>query len=175
MEDKKDEKVNKIQNSIMNSLANIYQKAEEIEKVDKEKADWILKRVEEIRKDISDNHTQPVEFLSEIMLLQTEIMNYLDSENYKQVGTNPENSANNTIQDELLSCGQQTISEEDKRALLQNQDEILEDEKIQEQNQDECTEMQIYIPKKKHFWQKILDKILNIFRQPKQVRQNELG
>lgn len=175
MEDKKDEKVNKIQNSIMNSLANIYQKAEEIEKVDKEKADWILKRVEEIRKDISDNQTQPIEFLSEIMLLQTEIMNYLDSENYKQVGTNPKNSANNTIQDELLSCGQQTISEEDKRALLQNQDEILEDEKTQEQNQDECTEMQIYIPKKKHFWQKILDKILNIFRQPKQVRQNELG
>ena len=79
----KEETVNKIQNTIMNSLANIYQKAEEIEKVDKEKADWILKRVEEIRKDISDNHTQPVEFLSEIMLLQTEIMNYLDSDNYK--------------------------------------------------------------------------------------------
>ena len=47
--------LNKIQNAIMNSLANIYQKAEEIEKVDKEKADWILKRVEEIRKDIKYN------------------------------------------------------------------------------------------------------------------------
>ena len=171
MEDKKDEKVNKIQNSIMNSLANIYQKAEEIEKIDKEKADWILKRVEEIRKDISDNHTQPVEFLSEIMLLQTEIMNYLDSDNYKKSVSNSENNVNSSIQDELLSCGKQTISEEDKRALLQDQDEILEDEKMQEQNQDECTEMQIYIPKKKHFWQKILDKILKIFRQSKPVKQ----
>ena len=174
MEDKKDEKVNKIQNSIMNSLANIYQKAEEIEKVDKEKADWILKRVEEIRKDISDNHTQPVEFLSEIMLLQTEIMNYLDSDNYKKSGSNSENNVNSSIQDELLSCGKQTISEEDKMALLQSQDEILEDEKMQEQNQEECTEMQIYIPKKKHFWQKIIDKILNIFRQTKPARPNEL-
>ena len=174
MEDKKDEKVNKIQNSIMNSLANIYQKAEEIEKIDKEKADWILKRVEEIRKDISDNHTQPVEFLSEIMLLQTEIMNYLDSDNYKKSGSNSENNVNSSIQDELLSCGKQTISEEDKMALLQSQDEILEDEKMQEQNQEECTEMQIYIPKKKHFWQKIIDKILNIFRQTKPARPNEL-
>ena len=169
-----DEKVNKIQNSIMNSLANIYQKAEEIEKIDKEKADWILKRVEEIRKDISDNHTQPVEFLSEIMLLQTEIMNYLDSDNYKKSGSNSENNVNSSIQDELLSCGKQTISEEDKMALLQSQDEILEDEKMQEQNQKECTEMQIYIPKKKHFWQKIIDKILNIFRQTKPARPNEL-
>ncbi len=169
-----DEKVNKIQNSIMNSLANIYQKAEEIEKIDKEKADWILKRVEEIRKDISDNHTQPVEFLSEIMLLQTEIMNYLDSDNYKKSGSNSENNVNSSIQDELLSCGKQTISEEDKMALLQSQDEILEDEKMQEQNQEECTEMQIYIPKKKHFWQKIIDKILNIFRQTKPARPNEL-
>ncbi len=165
-----DEKVNKIQNSIMNSLANIYQKAEEIEKIDKEKADWILKRVEEIRKDISDNHTQPVEFLSEIMLLQTEIMNYLDSNNYKQAGSNYENNVNGSIHDELLSCGKQTISEEDKMALLQNQDKILEDEKIQEQNQDECTEMQIYIPKKKHFWQRIIEKILKIFHKTKRSR-----
>lgn len=165
-----DEKVNKIQNSIMNSLANIYQKAEEIEKVDEEKADWIVKRVEEIRKDISDNHTQPLEFLSEIMLLQIELMNYLDSNNYKKAGSNFENNVNGSIQDELLSCGKQTISEEDKMALLKNQDEILEDEKIQEQNQDECTEMQIYIPKKKHFWQRIIEKILNIFHKTKRGR-----
>ena len=170
-----DEKVNKIQNSIMNSLANIYQKAEEIEKFDKEKAEWVLKRVEEIRKDISDNNTQPVEFLSEIMLLQTEIMNYLDSDNYKQSATRSESRVEKSIQDELLSCRTQTISEEDKNALLQNQNEFLEDEKLAEHNQSECTEMQIYRPRKKHFWQKIIDKILNIFRQTKPVRQNEVG
>ena len=44
MNSEKEEKVNKIQNAIMNSLANIYQKAEKIEKVDKEKADWIVKK-----------------------------------------------------------------------------------------------------------------------------------
>ena len=93
MENEKDEKVNKIQNAIMNSLANIYQKAEEIEKVDKERADWIVKKVEDIRKDIADNHTQPVEFLSEIMLIQTEIMNFLDSDTYKKKSKKPENTA----------------------------------------------------------------------------------
>ena len=136
MENGKDEKVNKIQNAIMNSLANIYQKAEEIEKVDKERADWIVKKVEDIRKDIADNHTQPVEFLSEIMLIQTEIMNFLDSDTYKQKSKKTENTA---IDDALASIGKQTISEEDKAALL------------------------IYVPHKKHFWQKILEKILNLF------------
>ena len=136
MENEKDEKVNKIQNAIMNSLANIYQKAEEIEKVDKERADWIVKKVEDIRKDIADNHTQPVEFLSEIMLIQTEIMNFLDSDTYKQKSKKTENTA---IDDALASIGKQTISEEDKAALL------------------------IYVPHKKHFWQKILEKILNLF------------
>ena len=136
MENEKDEKVNKIQNAIMNSLANIYQKAEEIEKVDKERADWIVKKVEDIRKDIADNHTQPVEFLSEIMLIQTEIMNFLDSDTYKQKSKKTENTA---IDDALASIGKQTISEEDKAALL------------------------IYVPHKTHFWQKILEKILNLF------------
>ena len=136
MENEKDEKVNKIQNAIMNSLANIYQKAEEIEKVDKERADWIVKKVEDIRKDIADNHTQPVEFLSEIMLIQTEIMNFLDSDTYKKKSKKTENTA---IDDALASIGKQTISEEDKAALL------------------------IYVPHKKHFWQKILEKILNLF------------
>ena len=77
MNNEKEEKVNKIQNAIMNSLANIYQKAEDIEKVDREKADWIVKKIEEIRKDIEDNNTQAIEFLSEIMLVQTEIINCL--------------------------------------------------------------------------------------------------
>ena len=111
MENGKDEKVNKIQNAIINSLANIYQKAEEIEKVDKERADWIVKKVEDIRKDIADNHTQPVEFLSEIMLIQTEIMNFLDSDTYKQKSKKPENTA---IDEALATIGKQTISEEDK-------------------------------------------------------------
>ena len=136
MEYEKEEKVNKIQNAIMNSLANIYQKAEEIEKVDKERADWIVKKVEDIRKDISDNHTQPIEFLSEIMLIQTEIMNFLDSDTYKQKSVQTEN---NIIDDALASIGKQTISEEDKAALL------------------------IYVPHKKHFWQKIIEKIVGFF------------
>ena len=159
MEYDKEEKVNKIQNTIMNSLANIYQKAEEIEKVDKQKADWIVKEIEEIRKDIGNNQTQPIEFLSEIMLIQTEIMNFLDTDVYKQKTVKLPKS---TIENELASVGQQTISEEDKAALLQNQTtEIEKKESSGEQNTSK--EMQVYMPEKKHFWQTILDKILSLF------------
>ena len=160
MENEKDEKVNKIQNAIMNSLANIYQKAEEIEKVDKERADWIVKKVEDIRKDIADNHTQPVEFLSEIMLIQTEIMNFLVSDAYKQKGKKTENTA---IDEALASIGKQTISEEDKAALLHHQNEKQPIEQSSNSGNENSKAMQIYVPHKKHFWQKIIEKIVGFF------------
>ena len=170
MEKEKDEKVNKIQNAVMNSLAKIYQKAEEIEKVDKERADWIVKKVEDIRKDIADNHTQPVEFLSEIMLIQTEIMNFLDSDTYKQKSKKPENTA---IDEALATIGKQTISEEDKAALLHNQNEGTETKQTAEQspnNENEAGKwMQIYVPHKKHFWQKIIEKIVGFFHRKQEV------
>ena len=170
MEYEKDEKVNKIQNAIMNSLTNIYQKAEEIEKIDKERADWIVKKVEEIRNNIANNHTQPVEFLSEIMLIQTEIMNFLDSDTYKQKSKRTENTV---IDDALASIGKQTISEEDKAALLHNQNESIETNQIAEQslnNENEAGKwMQIYTPHKKHFWQKVLEKILSVFRRKQEA------
>ena len=159
----KEETVNKIQNTIMNSLANIYQKAEQIEKVDKQKADWILKRIEEIRKDIENHQTQAIEFLSEIMLLQTEIMNYLDTDSYKQASVNSSvNSQKNVIDKALASIGEQTISKKEKAALLQNQSAEIEKHELSEE-QNTCKEMQIYTPEKKHFWQKILERILNLF------------
>ncbi len=162
MNSEKEEKVNKIQNAIMNSLANIYQKAEKIEKVDKEKADWIVKKIEEIRKDIESNNTQAIEFLSEIMLIQTEIMNFLDSDTYKQKSKKTENTV---IDEALASIGKQTISEEDKAALLRNQNEGAETKQTVEQSPNNETGkwMQIYVPQKKYFWQKILEKILNLF------------
>ena len=159
MEYEKEEKVKKIQNAIMNSLANIYQKAEKIDKVDKQRADWILKKIEEIRKEIENNQTQPIEFLSEIMLLQTEIMNFLDTDVYKQKTIEAPKS---TIEKELASMREQTISEEDKAALLQNQStEIEKKEPSGEQNTSK--ELQVYMPEKRHFWQTILEKILNLF------------
>ena len=160
MEYEKEEKVNKIQNTIMNSLANIYQKAEEIEKVDKQKADWILKKIEEIRKDIENNQTQPIEFLSEIMLIQTEIMNFLDTDTYKQKSTN---LPKNQIEREFASIGKQTISEKDKAALLQYENTEIEEKQSVEQTQNTSKDMQLYVPQKKHFWQIILEKILNLF------------
>lgn len=160
----KEETVNKIQNTIMNSLANIYQKAEQIEKVDKQKADWILKRIEEIRKDIENHQTQAIEFLSEIMLLQTEIMNYLDTDSYKQASVNSSvNSQKNVIDKALASIGEQTISEKDKAALLQNQEEEIGKKQSEEQTQNINENMQMCILPKKHFWQKILERILNLF------------
>ena len=170
MEYEKDEKVNKIQNAIMNSLTNIYQKAEEIEKIDKERADWIVKKVEEIRNNIANNHTQPVEFLSEIMLIQTEIMNFLDSDTYKQKSKRTENTV---IDDALASIGKQTISEEDKAALLHNEKESIETSQIAKQSLNNKNEtgkwMQIYKPHKKHFWQKVLEKILSVFRRKQEA------
>ena len=160
MNNEKEEKVNKIQNAIMNSLANIYQKAEDIEKVDREKADWIVKKIEEIRKDIEDNNTQAIEFLSEIMLVQTEIINFLDTDNYKRVSVKMPKSA---IENELATIGKQTISEEDKAALLQNQNASTERDSSLTQHEGVSKNMQIYVPQKKHFWQKILEKIMNLF------------
>lgn len=159
MEYEKEEKVKKIQNAIMNSLANIYQKAEKIDKVDKQRADWIVKKIEEIRKEIENNQTQPIEFLSEIMLLQTEIMNFLDTDVYKQKTIEAPKS---TIEKELASIGEQTISEEDKAALLQNQSTEIEKKESSEE-QSTSKEMQVYMAEKKHFWQTILEKILNLF------------
>ena len=158
MEYEKDEKVNKIQNTIMNSLANIYQKAEQIQKVDKEKADWIIEKIEEIRKNIQNNQTQPLEFLSEIMLVQSEIINFLDTQIYKQKSLKVQK---NKIDKELASIRHKTISEEDKAALLQTQVPQKENKQTEEQNTNKA--MQIYTPQKKQFWQIILEKILNLF------------
>lgn len=166
MEYEKEEKVNKIQNTIMNSLANIYQKAEKIEIVDKQKADWILEKIEEIRKNIDNNQTQPIEFLSEIMLIQTEIMNFLDTDIYKQKTLNSQKS---TIEKELASLRKQTISEEDKAVLLQNQSAKIEDKELSGQMRNTSKEMQIYAPEKKHFWQTILETILNLFGRKQEV------
>lgn len=153
----KEEKVKKIQDAIMNSLANIYQKAEKIDKVDSQKADWIVKKIEDIRKEIENGHTQPIEFLSEIMLLQTEIMNFLDTNVYKQKTIETQK---NTIEKELASIAKQTISEEDKAALLQST-ETEKKEVSEELNTSK--ELQVYKPEKKYFWQTILEKILNLF------------
>lgn len=166
MEYEKEEKVNKIQNTIMNSLANIYQKAEKIEIVDKQKADWILEKIEEIRKNIDNNQTQPIEFLSEIMLIQTEIMNFLDTDIYKQKTLNSQKS---TIEKEFASVRKQTISEEDKAVLLQNQSAKIEDKELSGQMRNTSKEMQIYAPEKKHFWQTILETILNLFGRKQEV------
>lgn len=162
MENESKQKIDKIQNTIMTSLANIYQKTEEIEKVDKQIADWILKRIEEIRKDIENNQTQPIEFLSEIMLIQTEIINFIDTDIYKQKTVKLQKSE---MEKELASIGVQTISEEDKAALLQNQNTQTKQNVEQSQNNENETGkwMQIYAPEKKHFWQIILEKILNLF------------
>lgn len=153
----KEEKVKKIQDAIMNSLANIYQKAEKIDKVDSQKADWIVKKIEDIRKEIENSHTQPIEFLSEIMLLQTEIMNFLDTDMYKRKTIE---TPKNTIEKELASIIEQTISEEDKAALLQS----TETEKKEVSDElNTSKELQVYKPEKKYFWQTILEKILNLF------------
>ena len=159
MEYEKEEKVKKIQNAIMNSLANIYQKAEKIDKVDKQRADWIVKKIEEIRKEIENNQTQPIQFLSEIMLLQTEIMNFLDTDVYKQKTIEAPKS---TIEKELASMREQTISEEDKATLLQNQSTETEKKELSEE-QNTSKELQVYMHEKRHFWQTILEKILNLF------------
>ena len=121
-----------------------------------------MKRIEEIRKDIENNQTQPIEFLSEIMLIQTEIINFIDTDIYKQKTVKLQKSE---MEKELASIGVQTISEEDKAALLQNQNTQTKQNVEQSQNNENETGkwMQIYATEKKHFWKIILEKILNLF------------
>ena len=94
------------------------------------------------------------------MLIQTEIMNFLDTDTYKQKSTN---LPKNQIEREFASIGKQTISEKDKAALLQNENTEIEEKQSVEQTQNTSKDMQLYVPQKKHFWQIILEKILNLF------------
>ena len=129
MKDEKDKMVSKIQSEIMNSIQNICQITEKIEKVDKERADWILSKVESLRKSVKNRDVEALEVLSELMSLQREIIIFLDTLLYRQ-----------------------TTME------LEKKHEVREENPVVYQNQRKDM-LQIYAPQKKNFLEKIIEKI----------------
>lgn len=129
MEDEKDKMVSKIQSEIMNSIQNIYQTAEKIEKVDKERANWILSKVESLRKGVKNKDVEALEVLSELMSLQREIIIFLDTPLYRQT----------------------TMELEKKREVKEQTSAVYQDQRKDM--------LQIYTPQKKNFLEKIIEKI----------------
>ena len=84
MENTEEYNVDEIKENIIKSIENIYAQAEKIIKVDKERANWILERVEELRIEVKEQKLIAVQILSKIMDIQSEIISFMDSDLYKQ-------------------------------------------------------------------------------------------
>ena len=79
-----DNQVKRIQDEIIASIESIYQSIENIGKVNKEVAQMLITRIQTLRADTDNKQMELVEILSELVSIQREIMDIMNTDYYKQ-------------------------------------------------------------------------------------------
>ena len=79
-----DKQLKRIQDEIIASIEGIYQSVENIGKVNKEMAQMLITRIQTLRADTDNKQMELVEILSELVSIQREIMDIMNTDYYKQ-------------------------------------------------------------------------------------------